>query len=322
MRWARSAACASTAGFHHGSSRNTWSAAVRLSPVPPALSDISITGGPSSAWKRADHLAAVAASSRPAARRRCPPPCSARLDQVEQRGPLREHQRLVPVGRGRAPAPPAALDLATRCAPAGRAPAPGGRPPAAAAAAPPAPSARRRRSLEQRHHLACAWRRRPRRRRARSRSSSATCSTASVRGGSSGATSRLSRRSTNGRMLPAQLRAGARRRPSAIGRAQRSSKSRAPAEQARGWRSASGSTAPPAGSRPACRVSARRKLGLQREGGARHLAVGVLDGLRLVEHHRVPRRAPDQRARRPGAAARSVVSVTSAAGSSVRPAPW
>jgi len=29
-------ACASTAGFHHGSSRNTYSAAVRFKPNPPA----------------------------------------------------------------------------------------------------------------------------------------------------------------------------------------------------------------------------------------------------------------------------------------------
>ena len=37
MRCARSIACASTAGFHQGSSRKTYSAAVRFSPRPPAF---------------------------------------------------------------------------------------------------------------------------------------------------------------------------------------------------------------------------------------------------------------------------------------------
>src|SRR5438270_697570 len=37
MRCARSMAWASTAGFHQGSSRNTYSAAVRFSPSPPAF---------------------------------------------------------------------------------------------------------------------------------------------------------------------------------------------------------------------------------------------------------------------------------------------
>lgn len=37
MRWVRSIACASTAGFHQGSSRNTYSAAVRFNPWPPAF---------------------------------------------------------------------------------------------------------------------------------------------------------------------------------------------------------------------------------------------------------------------------------------------
>mmetsp|Transcript_14662 Transcript_14662/g.34896 ORF Transcript_14662/g.34896 Transcript_14662/m.34896 type:complete len:332 (-) Transcript_14662:2312-3307(-) len=36
-RWMRSCACCSTAGFHHGSIRITWLAAVRLSATPPAL---------------------------------------------------------------------------------------------------------------------------------------------------------------------------------------------------------------------------------------------------------------------------------------------
>lgn len=57
MRWQRSAACCSRAGFQCRSSRNTWQAPVRLSPTPPACSDSSITcsvrdsrGGARSAW--------------------------------------------------------------------------------------------------------------------------------------------------------------------------------------------------------------------------------------------------------------------------------
>ena len=50
MRYARSVAWFSTAGFHHRSMCTTMFAAVRLRPVPPALSDNTIAGAPSGAW--------------------------------------------------------------------------------------------------------------------------------------------------------------------------------------------------------------------------------------------------------------------------------
>ena len=46
IRWARSLACSSTAGFHQRSKWTTWSARVRLRPVPPAFSDSRKTGHP------------------------------------------------------------------------------------------------------------------------------------------------------------------------------------------------------------------------------------------------------------------------------------
>ena len=46
MRWTRSTAWASTAGFHQGSSRNTYSAVLRVIPVPPAFSDAKNKAGP------------------------------------------------------------------------------------------------------------------------------------------------------------------------------------------------------------------------------------------------------------------------------------
>ena len=54
MRCARSVAWSSTAGFHQRSKWMTWSARVRLRPVPAALSDSTNTGS-SPFWKRADH---------------------------------------------------------------------------------------------------------------------------------------------------------------------------------------------------------------------------------------------------------------------------
>ena len=50
MRKARSVAWSSTAGFHQRSKWMTWLAAVRFRPVPPARSDSTKNGGPSSAW--------------------------------------------------------------------------------------------------------------------------------------------------------------------------------------------------------------------------------------------------------------------------------
>ena len=49
MRKARSVAWFSTAGFHQRSKWMTWEAAVRLRPVPPAFSESTKNGGPSSA---------------------------------------------------------------------------------------------------------------------------------------------------------------------------------------------------------------------------------------------------------------------------------
>ena len=50
MRKARSVAWFSTAGFHQRSKWITCEAAVRFRPVPPALSDSTKNGGPSSRW--------------------------------------------------------------------------------------------------------------------------------------------------------------------------------------------------------------------------------------------------------------------------------
>ena len=50
IRWARSVAWSSTAGFHQRSKWITWSARVRLRPVPPALSESRNTGAAPS-WK-------------------------------------------------------------------------------------------------------------------------------------------------------------------------------------------------------------------------------------------------------------------------------
>src|SRR5487761_336697 len=57
LRWpirnARSVAWSSTAGFHHRSTWITWLAAVRFSPVPPALSDNRKIAGSAIAWNPA-----------------------------------------------------------------------------------------------------------------------------------------------------------------------------------------------------------------------------------------------------------------------------
>ena len=56
MRHARSRAWSSTAGFHQRSYSTTWLAAVRLSPVPPALSDSTSAPAPGRRWKSATIL--------------------------------------------------------------------------------------------------------------------------------------------------------------------------------------------------------------------------------------------------------------------------
>src|SRR4029077_2279611 len=53
IRNARSVAWSSTAGFHHRSTWMTWLAAVRFSPVPPALSDSRNSAGSAISWKAA-----------------------------------------------------------------------------------------------------------------------------------------------------------------------------------------------------------------------------------------------------------------------------
>ena len=148
----------------------------------------------------------------------------------------------------------------------------------------------------------CASRRGPRRRRRARCSSSSTCSTASVRGGSSGATSCLSRRSTNGRM---RWRSAAAAPGAPVGDrarvAVRRSRARPPSRPrlVKCIRLHSSSSRFSTG----VPVSASRNAAVQRVRGARDLAVGVLDRLRLVEDHGVPARAPPAPSRR-GAGAR------------------
>ena len=217
MRCARSAAWSSTAGFHQGSSRKTWSAAVRFRPVPPAFSDTSITGGPSALW----NAPTTAPRSRVAPSRRTKGIAlpGVRLDSIEQARPLREDQRLVPVGDGVAERVEQRLDLRRRrrlLAGHERRVAGGlaqaqqrleRREDVAAVAQPIATTSARDGGADRVVDGALGGRR------------ARTCSTASVRGGSSGATSRLRRRRTNGRMRRAQPLGRAARRPSAIGAA-------------------------------------------------------------------------------------------------------
>ena len=94
MRCVRSMACASTAGFHQGSSRNTYSAAVRFSPSPPAFRLIRNSAHRGVVLERVDARLAVA--------RRAVEVLVADAGLVEaaahdreQAGELREDQRLV-----------------------------------------------------------------------------------------------------------------------------------------------------------------------------------------------------------------------------------
>ena len=250
MRWARSAACSSTAGFHHGSSRKTWSAAVRLRPTPAGAQRDQQDGRAVGRLEAADH----------------PGPVGGAAVQALEGEPGGLELAARP-GRG-------TRSTARRPAPC----APRPRPPRGSRAAPrawsrtvarwPGTSARwqaawRRRSRSSSASStlppAAAWprpraaRRRARRRRRRApRPTSSQCSTASVRGGSSFATSRFRRRSTNGAIR-------ARRCAAAPGIAGGDRARVALAEVARahragpGSRSGAGSTARRAGSRPACR---------------------------------------------------------------------
>src|ERR1017187_3043252 len=56
MRCARSTACASTAGFHHGSSRKTYWAEVRFRPRPPAFRLMRNRLQSGAVWKRSTRV--------------------------------------------------------------------------------------------------------------------------------------------------------------------------------------------------------------------------------------------------------------------------
>ena len=88
-------ACASTAGFHHGSSRNTYSAAVRLSPSPPALRLMRNSGHAGIRLEPLDARGAIAGASVEVlvghAER-----VETRAEQREEARELREDERLVP----------------------------------------------------------------------------------------------------------------------------------------------------------------------------------------------------------------------------------
>ena len=188
--------------------------------MPPALSESSITGGPSVGLER---RATTPPRSRVEPSRRAKAIAGAlevRLDQIEQRGPLREDERLVAVGdrvleRLEQRARPSTRSPAR----AARARAPGDTRPGAAAAAPRAPPARCRRSAS------CSTTSRrgsPRgpRRRARARSSSS--STVEHRVGARRQLGRDVALRGGAARTAGSARAGARRRPaspSAIGAA-------------------------------------------------------------------------------------------------------
>jgi hypothetical protein len=138
MRWARSMAWASTAGFHHGSSRKTYSAAVRFRPRPPALRLIRNSGqsGSSGSARRAP---AGRACGRRGTRRE-PASSSRACSERQQLGELREHQRLVALVDDLAQLRHSTSSLALGLGGARFGSiSPGGRPPGAAAAAPRAP---------------------------------------------------------------------------------------------------------------------------------------------------------------------------------------
>ena len=95
MRKARSVAWFSTAGFHQRSKWTTWLAAVRFSPVPPALSDSRNTRGPPASWNRSTiasrSLRHAAVQEQHLAAERL---LEWRLEHVAHLGELGEDQRL------------------------------------------------------------------------------------------------------------------------------------------------------------------------------------------------------------------------------------
>ena len=90
MRNARSVAWASVAGFHHRSTCTTWLAAVRFSPVPPALSDSSSTPrpGPRTGTGRPSRRARPWARRRAGTRPRAPS-CAAQVRAQQRAEPRR-----------------------------------------------------------------------------------------------------------------------------------------------------------------------------------------------------------------------------------------
>ena len=151
-------------------------------------------------WKLGDHGRRDRASSRRGARSRMPRRLQVRLDEIEQAGPLREDQRLVPLGGELLERFEQRFDL-------GR----GRRALAGHERGVTRRLAQAQQRLERGEHAAAGLELgRPRRGappraprdRARARSGvELDSSTTSVRGGSSGATSRFNRRSTKGAIL-------------------------------------------------------------------------------------------------------------------------
>ena len=121
MRWARSVAWSSTAGFHHRSTCTTWFAAVRFSPVPPALRVANSSGGPSSAWNDATRAVALPRGRPPCNTRIGAPNCSDNHGaRVGELGELREHQHAVTLVDGRCRGSASNSTLPERCGPSDR----------------------------------------------------------------------------------------------------------------------------------------------------------------------------------------------------------
>ena len=100
MRKARSVAWSSTAGFHQRSKWNTWLAAVRLRPVPPAFKERMNSAGPRRLWKRATISSRFFSGVPPCRKSTSWPKVSAAgAQQIAHLGELREDQGPLPVGQ-------------------------------------------------------------------------------------------------------------------------------------------------------------------------------------------------------------------------------
>ena len=269
--------------------------------MPPALSEISITGGPPAAWNARDHRAAIARRAVEALK-----PIAGfaqvRLHEIEQRRPLREHERLVAVGGRRLERLHERAPSSTTSPPAGPGTSAGwhaawrSRSSASSAASTLPPS------REQRHHLLA-------RRRAHGVVDGALASSSSTYSTRLGARRQLGRdlalEAAQHEGPDASCAAARPRRASPFGDRRARSAPRSRARPPSRPRLVKCSRLQSSSSRFSTGVplSATPERAVQRVGGARHLAVGVLDGLRLVEDHRVPARAraPPRR----GAAART-----------------